>query len=143
MGISSRKSGARSNKMSIRGTGQNMGWIESSIRVAAIAAVFAGAAVLPGSAASHTDNDELKSVLRGQELALEKCSRCHEVGKEGTSTHPEAVPFRYVSKLYPVENLEEAFAEGIYVGHPDMPTFELRVDDVNDLLNYLRAVQEE
>lgn len=120
-----------------------MRWIESSIRVTCLAALFAGCLALPGVAASQLDDDELKSVLRGQALALDKCAKCHEVGQEGTSTHAEAVPFRYISRLYPVENLAEAFAEGIYVGHPDMPTFELSVDDLSDLLNYLRAVQED
>ncbi|WP_306257218.1 cytochrome c [Pararhizobium sp. IMCC21322] len=120
-----------------------MGWIESSTRVTCLAAFFASGLALPAVAASHLNNDELKSVLRGQTLAQDRCATCHEVGSEGTSTHPEAVPFRYIARLYPVENLEEAFAEGIYVGHPDMPTFELSVDDLTDLLNYLKAVQED
>jgi len=120
-----------------------MGLFKSTAGATCVAALFAGFLALPVNAASHVDTDVLKSVLRGQELALTRCAECHEVGQEGKSTHPEAVPFRYISRLYPVESLAEAFAEGIYVGHPDMPTFELSVDDLSDLLNYLLAVQEE
>jgi mono/diheme cytochrome c family protein len=120
-----------------------MGSIKSIARATCVAVLFTGQLTAASSAASHVDVDDLKAVLRGQELAQTRCSQCHEVGQEGKSTHPEAVPFRYISRLYPVENLAEAFAEGIYVGHPDMPTFELSVDDLSDLLTYLRAVQEE
>jgi mono/diheme cytochrome c family protein len=120
-----------------------MKFIKPIVRAACVAALFTGPFTLAATAASHVEVDELKAVLRGQELAQERCSKCHEVGQEGKSTHPEAVPFRYISRLYPVENLAEAFAEGIYVGHPDMPTFELSVDNLSDLLTYLRAVQAE
>ncbi len=118
-----------------------MGWIDSIDRTPFVAALIAALFALPSAA--DADDDDLKSVIRGQNLAIEKCAKCHEVGQEGKSTHPEAVPFRFIAKLYPVEALAEAFAEGIYVGHPDMPTFELSVDDVSDLLNYLKAIQED
>lgn len=91
--------------------------------------------------AGLAEEPDYSAVLRGQDLAQDKCSRCHEVGREGRSTHPEALPFHSISKFYPVENLAEAFAEGIYVGHPDMPAFELSVAQLTDLLTYLKAVQ--
>ncbi|MEP0520897.1 MAG: c-type cytochrome [Hyphomicrobiales bacterium] len=97
--------------------------------------------VLCGTGTLYADEPDYSAVLRGQDLAKEKCSRCHEVGREGQSTHPEALPFHNISKFYPVENLAEAFAEGIYVGHPDMPAFELSVGQLTDLLTYLKAVQ--
>jgi hypothetical protein len=34
-----------------------------------------------------------------------------------------APPFGDLSKRYPIENLAEAFAEGIVTGHPAMPRF--------------------
>lgn len=120
-----------------------MGWNQGIFRASCVVALFSTHLAFSGVAAAHSDDDDLKSVLRGQELALSKCAQCHEVGQEGKSVHPEAVPFRFIARLYPVEELAEAFAEGIYVGHPDMPTFELSVDDVSDLLNYLKAVQED
>lgn len=96
---------------------------------------------LVGISDVRAEEPDYSAVLRGQDLAQDKCSRCHEVGREGQSTHPEALPFHSISKYYPVENLAEAFAEGIYVGHPDMPAFELSVGQLSDLLTYLKAVQ--
>ena len=56
-------------------------------------------------------------------LVEQNCSRCHAIGKEGNSTHPEAPPFRTLSSRYPIEDLAESLAEGIVSGHPDMPIF--------------------
>lgn len=90
---------------------------------------------------ARAEEPDYSAVLRGQDMAQDKCSRCHEIGREGQSTHPVALPFHSISKYYPVENLAEAFAEGIYVGHPDMPAFELSVGELTDLLTYMKAVQ--
>ena len=63
---------------------------------------------------------------KGEVLVKENCSRCHAIGKEGNSPHPEAPPFRTLSSRYPVEDLSESLAEGIVSGHPDMPIFDDR-----------------
>lgn len=52
-----------------------------------------------------------------------------------------APPFRTLSEAYPVESLSEAFAEGVLVGHPDMPEFQLAPDDIDALLAYIQSVQ--
>ncbi len=41
-------------------------------------------------------------------------------------------------KRYPVDDLQEALAEGIMVGHDaEMPQFELDPEEIDDLLAYL------
>jgi cytochrome c len=40
-----------------------------------------------------------------------------------------------------VEDLAEAFAEGITTGHPSMPEFQLNPGQNNDLLAFLNAIQ--
>ncbi|MBY9068064.1 cytochrome c [Hyphomonas sp. WL0036] len=77
----------------------------------------------------------------GQEIAEALCARCHAIGLEGDSTHPEAPPFRTLSEKYPVRLLDEALAEGITVGHPDMPEFEFEADQIDELITYLESVQ--
>jgi mono/diheme cytochrome c family protein len=42
-----------------------------------------------------------------------------------------------------VDSLEEAFAEGISVGHPAMPQFAFAPDDVRALVAYLQSIQNE
>ncbi|MBX3531959.1 MAG: c-type cytochrome [Rhizobiaceae bacterium] len=77
----------------------------------------------------------------GRQIAEFNCSECHAVGTDDESRHPEAPPFRHLSQRYPLDALEEAFAEGIYVGHPDMPTFEATPDQLAALLAYLATIQ--
>jgi len=42
---------------------------------------------------------------------------------------------------YPIDDLAEALAEGIIVGHPQMPEFRFRADDVDSILRYLKSIQ--
>ena len=52
-----------------------------------------------------------------------------------------APPFRTLHTRYPVENLAEAFAEGIVTGHPTMPQFRLDAAQIGDLLAYLKTLE--
>jgi mono/diheme cytochrome c family protein len=80
---------------------------------------------------------------KGEALVRENCSRCHAIGKEGVSPHPEAPPFRTLSSKYPVEDLAESLAEGIVSGHPDMPIFAFSPHDVEAIIEYLTSIQEQ
>lgn len=82
------------------------------------------------------------NLAEGQRLAEVNCSTCHAIGESGESRHPNAPPFRELSRAYPVTALEEAFAEGILVGHPDMPEFRLEPAQIDDLLGYIESIQE-
>jgi cytochrome c len=78
---------------------------------------------------------------RGKTFALNKCARCHSIDRVTRSPLKVAPPFRTLHLRYPVETLAEAFAEGIYTGHPSMPAFELGPDQINDLLSYLKTLE--
>lgn len=82
------------------------------------------------------------SVESGRHLAQIYCAGCHAIGETGESTHPMSPPFRELSRQYPVNSLEEAFAEGVLVGHPDMPEFRLEPEQIDDLLAYIQSIQE-
>ncbi len=102
----------------------------------ALAAALAIALISqPGPVSAQSDLRE-----QGRALAQQECARCHAIGESGESTHREAPPFRKIGEKYPVENLEEALAEGIMVGHPDMPEFELSSDQITALLAHIEAV---
>lgn len=77
---------------------------------------------------------------RGAVLARSKCSSCHATGLTGRSPHPSAPPFRELDHLYPLQNLQEAFAEGFVTAHPDMPEFAFEPDQIVDLIAYLESV---
>jgi len=83
---------------------------------------------------------------RGESFAKENCSTCHAVGTAGVSPYPLAPPFRTLHERYDVEGLAEALAEGIGVGNTgerQMPMFVLSVDEIEDLIAYLKALEPE
>jgi mono/diheme cytochrome c family protein len=77
----------------------------------------------------------------GRRIAEINCASCHAIGAAGESRHPMAPPFRTLSQNYPLNSLEEAFAEGILVGHPDMPDFQLEPGQIDHLIAYLNSIQ--
>ena len=78
---------------------------------------------------------------RGKTFALTNCARCHSIDRVSPSPLKIAPPFRTLHLRYPIENLEEALAEGIYTGHPTMPAFQLDPDQIHDLLSYLKTLE--
>jgi mono/diheme cytochrome c family protein len=76
---------------------------------------------------------------RGYRFAITNCSRCHAIGPVGESPLKIAPPFRTLHDRYEVDDLAEAFAEGIVTGHPSMPEFKLDGAEIDDLLAYLKT----
>lgn len=105
-------------------------------RIAAI--VFCAAAVAAPAGAVEAPDETLS---QGRELAGAFCSGCHAIGPDDASAHPDAPPFRTLGRLYPVESLQEALAEGIVTGHPDMPEVAWHPDTIEVFLTYLKSIQ--
>lgn len=106
------------------------------IAVTVVAAALLSAIAIDAAAAA--DPAQLK---RGEELLQRDCSRCHAVGRTGASPHAGAPAFRDLSKRYPIDSLQEALAEGIVSGHPDMPEFSFDAGDVGAIIAYLKSIQ--
>jgi len=92
------------------------------------------------------ENTGLKAAERdiaekGHALAEQYCAKCHAVADEATSPHKDAPPFRTFASKWPLENLEEALAEGIVTGHPDMPAFVFEPEDIDALIEYLHSLK--
>lgn len=64
-------------------------------------------------------------VQLGRAIAESNCERCHNIADTGDSPFPPAPPFRVIARMYEASDLEEAFVEGIVVGHPAMPEFQM------------------
>lgn len=92
-------------------------------------------------AAQQTYAEDL--VSQGKALIELNCASCHAISKADKSPHPDAPAFRTLSDRYPIDALAEAFAEGIYVGHPDMPEFQATPDQIDAILAYINSVQED
>ena len=78
---------------------------------------------------------------RGKVFARTNCAKCHSIDRATPSPLKIAPPFRTLHRRYPVDTLAEAFAEGIYTGHPTMPEFRLDPDQINDLIAYLKTLE--
>ena len=79
----------------------------------------------------------------GRTLVERLCARCHAVADEAQSPNAEAPLFREVATRWPPESLAEAFAEGIAVGHPDMPRFELSPGEIDGVIAYFEMLAAE
>lgn len=77
---------------------------------------------------------------RGHDLAVARCGACHAVEPRGRSPLRAAPAFRTLGRRYPVESLDEALAEGIVAGHPDMPSDPWEAADIADFIAYLERL---
>ena len=100
------------------------------------------AALALAACATHAQARGAAMLARGHHLVAQYCASCHAVGRTGESPRPESPPFRFLSRNYRVDSLEEALAEGISVGHPAMPEFQFSPDDVDAIIAYLQSIQQ-
>lgn len=105
------------------------------LRIATALAASIGALLLAIAAEAQSPQVE-----RGNALVRANCARCHAIGAAGESPLPQAPPFRTLHRRYPVENLAEAFAEGIRAAHR-MPEFRLEPGQIEDLIAYLKSLE--
>ena len=104
--------------------------------VAALAALL-----IAGPALAQPPPDHQSSITRGEALVSQNCSMCHATGTSGDSPNPQAPHFRELGQRYPVQDLGEALAEGIIVGHGPMPELRFSSGDVTDIVAYLQSIQ--
>ena len=99
--------------------------------MAAVVALFPAMAVADGS------------VERGRQMAERLCTRCHAIAGPGPSPVAQAPAFSTLHRKFRVDDLAEAFAEGIVTGHGPvrMPEFVFSPEEIDDLLAYLDSVQ--
>lgn len=94
-----------------------------------------------GEAEQSTQPRTSTLVDQGHRLATTYCASCHAIGVTGPSPNPMATPWRTLSNAYPADPLAEAFADGVVVGHPDMPRFRLTPSQIEALTAYMQSVQ--
>jgi mono/diheme cytochrome c family protein len=106
-----------------------------TVAIGALAATFV-------AAAAWAAPQDQPSVARGLKIAQDNCAACHAIGPSGTSPNPLSPPFRELGRKYAIDDLQEALAEGIVTGHPAMPQFEFTPERINDLIAYLKTIQD-
>lgn len=93
------------------------------------------------SAPAAAESSDPATLTKGAALLQHNCSKCHAIGQTGESPHKKAPPFREVMSRYPAESLAEALAEGIVSGHPDMPEFTFKADEIDAIVGYLGSLK--
>lgn len=76
----------------------------------------------------------------GKSILAVHCGRCHSLDATGASPLPQAPPLRDVYLKYPIDQLEEGFAEGMGSKHRDMPQIQFSAEQVAAILNYLGSI---
>jgi cytochrome c len=111
-----------------------------SLRAAALS-IFGLAVAL---VAVPLDATAQASIERGRSMAERLCARCHAISGRGPSPVAQAPAFSTFERKWPVNFLAEALAEGIVIGHGpiQMPVFVFTPEEIDDLLLYLKSVQE-
>ncbi len=108
--------------------------------IAAVAALTLGGCAGEAVRQNGTEPVIMGSADRGEMLVQQKCAGCHSVERSGDSPMRAAPPFRAMGVLYPVRDLQEAFAEGLVTAHPAMPAFEMTPTEIADLIAWLERV---
>jgi mono/diheme cytochrome c family protein len=93
------------------------------------------------TAYAQTAGPRDSDVKAGLAIAKTDCAACHAIGLNDKSPHPDAPAFRDLGRRYPIDSLGEAFAEGISVGHRDMPEWRFEPVQIRQLLVYMNSVQ--
>uniref|UniRef100_B0SWG7 Cytochrome c class I n=1 Tax=Caulobacter sp. (strain K31) TaxID=366602 RepID=B0SWG7_CAUSK len=93
--------------------------------------------------AGTADAPPQDSLALGQAIAKRDCGGCHAVGRLDDSPLPRAPRLRDLHRRYPVEQLGEALAEGIVVGHGPMPEWVLQPHEIEALIAYLKSLEPE
>jgi mono/diheme cytochrome c family protein len=96
-------------------------------------------ALLVGARAARLPAD-VTDAAAGKALLEAHCVKCHSIAATGESPLPKAPPLRQVYLKYPIEQLEEGFAEGMGSRHRDMPQIQFSPDQVEAILTYLGSI---
>lgn len=99
-------------------------------------------AAVPGLALAQGTTPAAK---RGEALVKTNCAECHAVLRTGDSPNKKAPPFRTLGERYKLDDLQEALAEGIVVGHggADMPHFVFEPPEIDDIIAYLKQINKQ
>ncbi|MDJ0932001.1 cytochrome c [Breoghania sp.] len=90
---------------------------------------------------AEKEGDKSPEVRAGLALAEEECAACHAIARDDVSPESKAPAFRDLYKRYPVEQLEEALAEGIVTGHEGMPEIAWEPEQISAFIAYLKDLR--
>ena len=110
-------------------------------RTIALAALVSLPAMLAANAVSAQTAPGLER--RGETIVTRDCTMCHAVRQQGGSPHRRAPALRELSRRISPEVLREQLTTGITAGHPEMPRLRYDAGEVDAIMAYILAIQDE
>jgi mono/diheme cytochrome c family protein len=95
-------------------------------------------AALPAACTTGHRQGENALADAGRAIIEERCSACHTV-QGAPPGRPDAPSMRSIARRYPPESLAESLAEGIMVGHPDMPEVRMDAAEISAVIAFLKG----
>jgi mono/diheme cytochrome c family protein len=83
------------------------------------------------------------STVRGEALVGRNCSMCHALEQPGDSPNAMAPPLRTLYRYISMRDLAQALRQGLLTKHPAMPVFRFTAAEIEDVMAYLRSIQEQ
>lgn len=102
-----------------------------------------GARIPQSTGSAEPAGISAEAIERGRLLTSTACASCHATGPTGDSPLPDATPLREIVRRYPLDQLEETFAEGLVTTHPAMPGYIFRASEIDDLIAWLETLKAE
>jgi len=102
-----------------------------------VAAAFSGLLATYGASAQSGQSRQ------GEAIVTRDCAMCHAVNRQGLSQNRRAPPLRELPRRMSPEVLRQQLTSGITAGHPEMPRFRFSAGEVDAIMAYIQAIQDE
>jgi mono/diheme cytochrome c family protein len=114
--------------------------VSSARRVAMAAIIVAAVCAMTGADPAHAQMNTADAT-RGRELADRLCTGCHitSTASGATIANPDVPSFAAIAKR--PDTSAERLAGRIIVPHPAMPTTQLTVGEIRDLIAYILTMK--
>ena len=104
---------------------------------------FAAAAMLAVALSAGAASAAPGSTIRGEELVKRNCTQCHAVDRPGGSPNSASPPLHTLYRYIKMKDLALALKQGLLSKHPAMPSFRFTPAEIDDIMTYLRSIQEQ
>lgn len=97
--------------------------------------------VSPQAGVEASVSVDAEAIERGRLLTSTACAGCHATGVTGDSPLAAATPLREIVHRHSLDQLEDAFSEGLVTTHPAMPGYTFRASEIDDIIAYFETLK--
>jgi len=110
------------------------------MRIAVLVAAASASIGLGVTAAMAQVSGQLADPAAGREVAERLCSNCHAVAANSQSARGDVPPFGTIARL--PDQTAERLAGKIIVPHPAMPSVQLTLDEIRNVVAYILSLRD-